>query len=170
MLLREKIMKLPLWKAVVLIFFVGFLFVIAIEEVFISKIFAVMGKMINQFENEEKEEKKDWDAYEKSYEAFNKKSHDDFEEIWKKSEEESKQRTIKEYCNEISKIESQNKLFHEMKSKNYKKPKEPIIQAWEKERLTELEKEASMRDIRLKAAKEMLNKFGASERNCNEII
>jgi len=169
MSLREKIMKLPIWKAVILVFFIGFLFIAVLEELFISKIFSVMNGMITRFEKTEKEEKKDWDAYEKSYEAFNKKSHDDFEESWKKSEEESKRRTIKEYCNEISKIESQNKLLSEMKSKSYKKPKELIIRAWEKERLTELEKEAPMRKIRLKAAKEMLNKFGSSEKNCNEI-
>lgn len=169
MSLRVKMMKLPVWKAVILIFFIGFLFMAVVEELFISKVFSVMNGMITRFEQTEKEEKKDWNSYEKSYEAFNKKSHDDFEESWKKSEEESKQRTIKEYCNEIYKIESQNKVLSEMKSKSYKKPKELIIRAWEKERLTELEKEAPMLKIRLKAAKEVLNKFGSSEKNCNEI-
>jgi hypothetical protein len=162
-------MKLPVWKAMVLVFFIGFIFMAVVEELFINKIFSVMNGMVTRFEQTEKEEKKDWDGYEKSYEAFNKKSHDNFEKSWKKSEEESKQRTIKEYCNEISKIESQNKLLSEMKSKKYKKPKELIIRAWEKEMFAELEKEAPMREIRLKSAKEMLNKFGSSEKNCNEI-
>lgn len=169
MSLREKIMNLPAWKAVILIFFIIILFMAIVEELFISKIFSIMNGMITRFEQTEKEEKKDWDAYEKSYEAFNKKSHDDFAESWKKIEEESKRRSIKEYCIEISDIESQNKLLSEMKSKNYKKPREPIIREWEKERLAELEKEVPMRRIRLKTAKEMLNKLGSSERNCNEI-
>ncbi|RDI41126.1 hypothetical protein [Aquicella lusitana] len=169
MSLREKIMKLPVWKAVVLIFFISFLFIAIVEELFISKIFSVMYGMITRFEQTEKEEKKDWDAYEKSYEAFNKKSHDDFKSSWDKREEEFKKGQIRDICEEIKGIERDNKLLSEMENTNFKKSDEPIIRAMDEWEVAKLKREAKQREKQMKADKEMLVMYNASEKNCDEI-
>lgn len=161
-------MKLPLWKAGVLIFFVGSLFVGVIEILFVSKIFSVMNNMITRFEQEEIQEQKDWDEDEKSYHTFRKEWHDDFEAIRKKLDEESKQRKIRAYCREIARSKSENRLLSEIKGEYFQKSVEPRIKVWWQQRLAELEGNTLVREATLKSDREMLNKLGVSENDCDE--
>jgi len=58
--LREKIGKMPAWKAAI-IFLLAFVFVLAaVEEFFVSRVFGVMGNMITAFEKEKKADMEEW--------------------------------------------------------------------------------------------------------------
>lgn len=168
MSLREKIMKLPLWKAVILGLLVGFIFMAGVEKLFFGKIFSVMDSMMTRFEQEKIEDQLDLEAQEKSFDASIKKWHDDFERDRKEWDERFKEREIKEYCEDIARIKSQDKFLMEMKDANYQKAENPVIRLWREERFAELEKETPVREARLKSVREMLNKLGWSEQQCDE--
>lgn len=70
---KEKILKLPVWKAGVLFLLIGMIILFSIEEIFISRIFNIFDKKITHFEKVFKEEvseydrdyqeNKEWQAY-----------------------------------------------------------------------------------------------------------
>lgn len=58
---KEKILKLPIWKAGVLFLLIGMFVLFSIEEIFISRIFNIFDKKITHFEKVFKEEKSEYD-------------------------------------------------------------------------------------------------------------
>ncbi len=169
MSLREKILKLPLWKAAILVLFVSFIFTAAVEEVFIHQIFSVMDKIITKFDKEEKDEKNDWNSYEKSYAKFEKKSQDSFNEAWDKQEERFKQERIKDYCKDIFVAKSQNNYIQKLEKEKNDKSIDVIVRAWHEDILKELKKETLDRQNRFNSAKNMLRKYNFDENRCGEI-
>lgn len=168
-MIYEKIKKLPLWKAIILLFFAGFIFMTVIENLVVSKIFLFIDGMITQFDKESKKEQKEWDEDEKASEAFNKKWHDDFKAESDRMEKEFRQSQLETFCKELKEVELADNQLRKMKNPDYKKANDPVIQVWEEQELTELEEGAPERKKRLEDAKEMVIKYGGSEKICDEI-
>ncbi len=59
--IREKVLKLPVWKAGVIVFLMAMFISIGVEELFISKVFHILDKSLTHFDTVFKEESNEVD-------------------------------------------------------------------------------------------------------------
>ncbi len=146
MKLRERIGKLPAWKAAIILFLITSFVLAAIEEVFVSRVLLAMDKAISYFEKEKISEINEWDKDEKAFAKLDKKWKQGFAELEKKNEEMDRQDIQRKYCLDYLEIQKAKTYLrkHKETSKNL------VIQAWErdeKDRLKESGKSQTLIDL-----------------------
>lgn len=143
MRLREKIGKMPAWKAAVLMLFLLAFLMVAAEEIFVSRIFSVMGNMIIAFEKDKKTEMQEWDEDEKRSAELDRKWHKDFHDSWDKWEEQSKQAQQSMYCRDYLKV----KRIQAYLKKPLVESKDLVLRAWERGQRERLQEEIKPKHI-----------------------
>jgi hypothetical protein len=143
MTIREKIGKLPVWKvAIVLILLFTFL-IAGIEEIFVSRVFYVMDRMITAFEKEKKEENDEWEKEEKRFAELDRKWKQDFKDAWKKQDKEDKQARQRGYCRDYLRIKKIQTYLRQPSDDS----KDFIIRSWREDERERLKKEVEPKQL-----------------------
>ncbi|HZW61774.1 MAG TPA: hypothetical protein VFF04_06135 [Candidatus Babeliales bacterium] len=137
MTLREKIGKLPVWKAAIVLILAFVFLLAAIEEIFVSRVFYFMDKTISYFEIEKKKEAEEWEKDEKTYAEFNKKWQQGFDELDKKLTDINNTTKQHHYCLEYLQIQKAREYLRQHQND----PKDIIAKSWEKDQNERLKTE-----------------------------
>lgn len=98
MSLREKIGNAPVWKVAIVVILVVALMGVAIEEIFVSRVFYVLDKGISYFEKQKKIDDDEWEQDRKASVAFDKKWQQGFDDLAKKLDALDKAAKLRKLC------------------------------------------------------------------------
>jgi hypothetical protein len=129
MSLRERIGNKPVWKVAIVVILAFAFMLLAIEEVFVSRIFLVLDSTISHFEKQKKIEDDEWEKDRKASAEFNKKWQQGFDDLAKKLDKLDKAAKLRKLCVKYL----THKKYEEFLIKHEHEPKDFISREIEKD-------------------------------------
>jgi hypothetical protein len=159
MSLYEKFLKMPVWKVLIIIAMVFFMFMVMIEELFIGRVFSLMDKGATYFEKIKAEDLDDLEEDRRDFARRQKEDNERYQKSIAEQNEKFRKDDIQSYCKDVIRGEHENKALSEWQTN-----KQRLLDS-EAESLT---RQTPTREANIKRAKEGLIKLGIDYKNCHE--
>lgn len=165
--IREKIGKMPAWKAIIILLFVISVAVVGLEEIVFEPVFYFLSTMITRFENQKKEDLLDMVKDEKNADELDKKMQLDFDEIPKRNEAHLAEVWQNMYCVQYIKIKNAENRYNDLKnSLSSHTNQNDVLQLWQDDQFLQLKNEAKQRNTELQVLKKAEVDGSFDEKKC----